>query len=105
MPRRQSKFLFACARLTRETTNRNPKTDSTLRFPPLVSLRFVGIFSRRCFRQSSNCCLKALGIVVGPEHARGFDEAGVLLFWSKFGRLSDGHGDSSERKSDSIVRN
>ena len=36
MPRRQSKFLFACARLTRETTNRNPKTDSTLRFPPLV---------------------------------------------------------------------
>ncbi len=35
MPRRQSKFLFACARLTRETTNRNPKTDSTLRFRPL----------------------------------------------------------------------
>ena len=37
MPRRQSKFLFACARLTRETTNRNPKTDSTLRFRPLVT--------------------------------------------------------------------
>ncbi len=36
MPRRQSKFLFACARLTRETTNRNPKTDSTLRFRPLA---------------------------------------------------------------------
>jgi len=35
MPRRQSKFLFACARLTRKTTNRNPKTDSTLRFRPL----------------------------------------------------------------------
>jgi len=35
MPRRQSKFLFACARLARETTHRNPKTDSTLRFRPL----------------------------------------------------------------------
>jgi len=39
MPRRQSKFLFACARLTRETTNRNPKTDSTLRFRPLDAVR------------------------------------------------------------------
>jgi len=35
MPRRQSKFLFACARLARQTTHRNPKTDSTLRFRPL----------------------------------------------------------------------
>jgi len=38
MPRRQSKFLFACARLARETTHRNPKTDSTLRFRPLAAL-------------------------------------------------------------------
>jgi len=36
MPRRQSKFLFACARLARQTTHRNPKTDSTLRFRPLA---------------------------------------------------------------------
>ncbi len=42
MPRRQSKFLFACARLTRETTNRNPKTDSTLRFRPLDRLDAAG---------------------------------------------------------------
>ena len=42
MPRRQSKFLFACARLARETTHRNPKTDSTLRFRPLASPPFIG---------------------------------------------------------------
>ncbi len=46
MPRRQSKFLFACARLTRETTNRNPKTDSTLRFRPLA----VSASRLRCAR-------------------------------------------------------
>ena len=38
MPRRQSKFLFACARLARETTHRNPKTEPTLRFRPLDKL-------------------------------------------------------------------
>ena len=42
MPRRQSKFLFACARLARETTHRNPKTDSTLRFRPLVYRAVAG---------------------------------------------------------------
>ena len=69
MPRRQSKFLFACARLTRETTNRNPKTDSTLRFRP-VGL-FLGASLWGLYMGLSQGLLSALVADTAPADLRG----------------------------------
>ncbi len=69
MPRRQSKFLFACARLARETTHRNPKTDSTLRFRPLGALLLTlvllfGLQGEQITRQPAVIAMLAVPILI-----------------------------------------